>query len=122
MHPRELHDLLPNHFWWTLPPIASTSGQKDPIARLRYFTPWTDWTWYVIEATAEDEDGAPVPFDDEGASDVRCFGLVAGQEIELGYWLMSELSSIRGPGGLTVERDLYFTPAPLSEVRLKHAR
>lgn len=31
-------------------------------------------------------------------------------EPELGYIYLPEIVSIRGPGGLCIERDLYFTP------------
>jgi hypothetical protein len=43
------------------------------------------------------------------------FGLVQGLEEELGYFSLSELESVRVLG-LPVERDLYFTPKPLSEL------
>lgn len=36
---------------------------------------------------------------------------------ELGYFSLSELEKVRGPLGLRVERDLYWEPKPLSEVR-----
>lgn len=45
------------------------------------------------------------------------FGLVQGFEVELGYFSLAELEEIRGPGGLTIERDLHFEPRPLSEIR-----
>jgi len=34
----------------------------------------------------------------------------------LGYFSLNELQSIRGPLGRPIERDLYFTPGPISEV------
>ncbi len=40
--------------------------------------------------------------------DFRFFGYVCGQAEEWGYFVLSELESSRGPGGLTVERDLPF--------------
>jgi hypothetical protein len=45
-----------------------------------------------------------------------CFGLVVGHERELGYFSLDELKSLRGPLGLPIERDLYWTPCPLSKV------
>jgi len=44
------------------------------------------------------------------------FGYVIGHEEEWGYFLLSELESVRGPGGLTIERDLYFKPGPFSQI------
>ena len=48
------------------------------------------------------------------------FGLVAGLEVELGYFSLTELQQVHGALGLPVERDLYFEPTPLSEVRKLH--
>ena len=44
------------------------------------------------------------------------FGLVQGFDEELGYFSLEELEQARGPGGLTVERDLSFKPRALSQV------
>ena len=44
------------------------------------------------------------------------FGYVIGLEEEWGYFLLSEIASIRGPLGLAVERDLWFQPGPIAEV------
>jgi len=33
----------------TLPQLYSTEQEKDPIARVKFFTPWTNWTWYATE-------------------------------------------------------------------------
>ena len=38
---------------------------------------------------------------------------------EWGHFLLSQLSAVRGPLGLPVERDLHFSPAPFSEVRAR---
>jgi hypothetical protein len=40
-----------------------------------------------------------------------------GHERELGYFSISELEEIRGPGGHRIERDLYWRPRPLRECR-----
>ncbi len=60
------------------------------------------WTWYVLEFDGED----------------TFFGLVDGLEVELGYFSLSELESLRGLlGEPAVERDLYFKQCKLSNVR-----
>ena len=41
---------------------------------------------------------------------------------ELGYTLLSELESVRGPGGLKIERDLWFPPTTLAEVMRQHGK
>jgi len=87
-----------------LPPLYATEHDPDPLVRVKFFTPDSNWTWYVIEFDGED----------------TFFGYVAGFEAELGYFSLSELESVRGPLGLKVERDLYFTPVSLSKVRALH--
>ena len=89
-----------------LPAIGATEKQKDPIAQVKFFTPDGNWTWWVLEW-----DGADT-----------CFGAVAGQVFELGYFRISELDQVRNRLGLPIERDLYFKPTPLSEIRKQYAR
>jgi hypothetical protein len=96
--------LLPQEVREQLPALYETEGQEDPLVIVKYFTPWSNWTWYATEGS-----------EDEG--DFRFFGLVDGHEKELGYFLLSELESATGPGGLKIERDLHFRPQPLSKFR-----
>ena len=77
-------------------PLYSTDGQNFAPVLVKFFTPWTNWTWYALEGEKL-EDG-----------DWRFFGLVDGHEMELGYFMLSELQSVRGPAGLKIERDMYF--------------
>ena len=58
--------------------------------------------------------------EDEG--DFRFFGYVIGLEEEWGYFVLSELESVRGPLGLAIERDLYFQPGPFSKVIEQYRR
>jgi hypothetical protein len=95
--------LIPkNH---TIPKLYSTETIQDPICHLKLFTPDANWTWYLTEIDEENE---------------LCFGYVVGLEKELGYFAMSELGSIRGALGLPIERDLGFTPTPLSQIKRMH--
>jgi len=87
-----------------LPKLYSQEKVADPMAMVKFFDPCGSWTWYATE-------GEPV------GDDFRFFGLVKGHEAELGYFMLSELQSVRGPLGLGIERDLYFKPKPLSEVK-----
>ena len=87
-----------------LPPLYSQEAIPDPIGHTKFFTPDSNWTWYVTEG-AEDDD------------DFRFFGYVVGFETEWGYFVLSELESARGPRGLPIERDLYFEPRPFSMIR-----
>jgi hypothetical protein len=86
-----------------LPPLYSQEDKgDDATVHVKFFTPWSSWTWYATEFDPE-----------EGLF----FGLVDGQEKELGYFSMAELKSARGPAGLLIERDMYFKPCPISEVK-----
>ena len=81
----------------------------------KFFTPDAGWTWYAIEGSPVDEAGY---YDTKKEKvDFLFFGLVSGIEVELGYFSLSELTSVRGAFGLPVERDLYFEPTRLSEVK-----
>ncbi len=94
-------ELLSKEIKDKLPKLGETENTKDPIAVVKFFTPWSNWTWYATEFDGED----------------TFFGLVLGFEKELGYFSLKELESVRGPMGLGIERDLYFTPKPLSEIK-----
>jgi len=90
-----------------LPSLFSQEGSDDPMVYAKFFTPWTNWTWYATEGSPEDDD-------------FIFFGFVFGFEGEWGYFSLKELESIKGPAGLTIERDIYFTSAPWSEVERRH--
>ena len=85
-----------------LPELYATDGQGgEAMAVVKFFCPWNSWTWYAVEFDGED----------------RFFGLVDGQFKELGYFLLSELMSVTGPGGLRIERDLYFKPTKVKDLQ-----
>jgi hypothetical protein len=84
-----------------LPAIYAQEKTSDPIAYVKFFMPSSDWTWYVTEFDQHD----------------TFFGLVQGIDEELGYFSLRELQEVRNRFGLGVERDLTFTPTPLSKLR-----
>lgn len=99
------HELLPKEIREKLPPLyANEELGLDALAQVKFFTPDAQWTWYASEFDGED----------------IFFGLVSGFEVELGYFALSELESVRGPMGLPIERDLYFEPKTLKELMDKH--
>jgi len=75
---------------------------------VKFFTPDANWTWYAVSASKDEESG-----------DVQFFGLVEGNATEFGYFWLSELEKARGLLGLPVERDMYWTPILLSELKRK---
>lgn len=82
----------------------STHNESLPCFTCKFFDPCGSWTWYVLEGE-ELENG-----------DWRFYGLVTGFESEWGYFMLSELESVRGPLGIGIERDLYFEDVPVESV------
>jgi|GEM_PF-635417 len=102
--PASRYEFFPESVKRKLPPIGATGEQKDPIVQVKFFTPWTNWTWYGIEFDGKD----------------IFFGWVVGLEKEFGSFSLSELQSLKGPAGLKIERDIYFEPKPISQVMKEH--
>ena len=99
----------------TLPALYSQEKNADPMVICKFFTPDADWTWYAIEGSPVDANGYADT--DKEKVGFLFFGLVCGLDVELGYFLLAELETFRGKFGLPVERDLYFQPTRLSEVK-----
>lgn len=95
--------LLDDELRRQLPPLYSQEADSNPTVHAKFFTPDSNWTWFVTEGQPESDD-------------FRFFGFVRGLEEEWGYFLLSELEGARGPLGLAVERDLYFEPGRFTEV------
>jgi len=90
-----------------LPPLYSGEEKGlDALAQVKFFTPTSNWTWYASEFDQDD----------------IFFGLVSGLELEFGYFSLKELQSVKGPMGLPIERDLYFEPKTLRELREYHRK
>ena len=94
----------------SLPKLGATENlpneQKQVV--VKYFTPDSSWTWYVAEG------------EKDASGDFRFFGYVEGFENEWGYFTLGELACARGPLGLKVERDYYFS-GTFDEIRSLHA-
>ena len=89
----------------TIPALYSTEHESNPLCQVKLFTPDANWTWYIIEIDEAEE---------------LCFGYVVGMEQELGYFSMSEISSLRGALNLPVEHDLAFQPTALEDIKRLH--
>ena len=100
------HKLMTKELADTIPPLYANDGADDPdavVARVKLFSPYANWTWYITEWDAETG---------------TCFGLVEGFETELGYFDLSEMAEATVFGGVpAVERDLYWKPHTLGEIR-----
>ena len=83
-----------------MPALYSTEGQEEKLAKVKFFTPWSNFTWYGCEYNPIER---------------LFFGLFVGRETEYCYFSLDELESLRGPFGLRVERDMHFTPKPVEQ-------
>ena len=80
-------------------PLYSGEGEKNHERQVvaKFFNPSGAGTWYVTEGEQQGDDWL-------------FFGLADLHEAELGYFTLSELSSIKCPPfGLPIERDLYWS-------------
>jgi len=94
------HTLMPKGI--KIPRLYAQEKIKDPIVYVKFFSPYSQATWYITEF-----DGRDTMF---GWADL---GMGGG---ELGYISLSELESANRRGLPLVERDLHFRPQPLSKL------
>src|SRR5690349_2143911 len=99
----EIYEFFPDNIKSQLPPLYSQEKNKDPIVHIKFFCPWNYWTWYATEGQAEGEE-------------FIFFGYVVGHTREWGYFALSDLQSVTGPGGLKIERDIHFNGKQASEI------
>lgn len=85
-----------------LPGLGETDDQIDPIAIVKFFNPCGIGTWWAVE------------FDPESGI---FFGKADLGFPELGTFSLYELESYRSQFGLGIERDIHFTPRPLSQCK-----
>ena len=97
--------LLTNQIKKTLPRLYEQDDKgNDAIVYVKFFTPDSSWTWYVLEGEPE-------------GNDFTFFGFVDGLFPEYGYFRLSELEEVRGPLGLPIERDRWFDPQPIGKIK-----
>jgi len=96
---------------------TNDGSTPDPII-VKFFTPWAGCTWFIVSGTPLDAmNGEPTTV--ENAKDWHLFGFCDLGDAccaELGYVLLSELESIRGPWGLRIERDTGFHNQSLAKI------
>ncbi len=110
----EYTGLFPDEVRETLPRMYEQENKVSAKAMVKFFTPWTDWTWYASEGSAiVDESGQEI--------DYMFFGLVIGNFVEYGYFSLSSLKALHGPMEFRVERDTLFEPTSLDELHTKHS-
>ena len=95
--------LLTDELRARLPRLYSQEAEPEPMIYAKFFLPGTNWTWYVMEGSPQN-------------NDFLFFGWVVGLESEFGYFLLSELEEVRAGGIFPVERDLHFREGRLTDV------
>ena len=96
-------------------PLYSQDGKGDEgLVWAKYFYPAGAYTLYVTEMEIRKLVSVGMKQEIEGT----IFGYVTGVDFpELGYTDMEELFAMRGRFGLGIERDMYFTPCTLGEIK-----
>lgn len=85
-------------------PLYSTDGNTTAKSICKFFNPCGVGTWHVFEGQKL-ADG-----------DWLFFGVACIREMEMGYFRLSDLQSLRLPFGMKVERDAYYTPKTKAEI------
>ena len=60
--------LLTEELCRILPALYSQENTADPTVHCKFFTPWSNWTWFVTKGEPEEQD-------------FRFFGYVCGQDL-----------------------------------------
>ena len=92
-------ELLPEKLKSKFPSIEEAKASKDPLIVAKYFHPMSNWTWYAA-----------------GYTDGIFWGLVDGHYVEMGIFSLEEMQEVEVLG-MGIERDLYFEPAKMSEIK-----
>ena len=103
---RRGHQLMTEKLADTIPALGANENARDydeVLALAKLFSPYNGWTWYITEMDPQTG---------------QCFGLVEGFEKEIGYFDLTELAETTVFGGVpAVERDLYWQPMTLGEIK-----
>lgn len=99
------HKLMTKELGKKVPALGTyrDGGGDDALIEVKLFSPYSGWRWYLLEWDS-----------DTG----ECFGYVEGFEKEIGYFNLDELAETKFAGTVpAVERDLYWSPKTLKEIR-----
>lgn len=98
-------ELIPKSIQDSIPKLYETQDVENPLVYLKLFTPDANWSWFVTELSLDQD---------------TCFGLVVSPFVEsgeMGYFSLNELKTVRGKLGLPIERDLWFKPKKLADIK-----
>jgi hypothetical protein len=90
-----------------IPALLAQDGAADATVFVKLFTPMSSWTWLLTEYDPATGEAFGFAYNSQ---DPEC--------AELGYIPVTELAKMRSRHGMPmVERDIHFTPKPMSEAR-----
>jgi Protein of unknown function (DUF2958) len=95
---------LPDELREKIPKLYRTREETDPMAWVKFFSPFFNWRWYIIEC--EQVDRVPI-----------FYGWMVHTAEPRGRLIRSDLASMRAYFGIVIERDTDFVPCPLSQVQ-----
>ena len=97
------HKLMPAEVRKSMPDLYSTEDVplEDKVLAAKFFSPYSNWTWYAVEFDGED----------------TFFGYVEGFENEWGNFSLNEIAGATLGGSLpAVERDTSFRPIKFGDL------
>ncbi len=98
------HKLLTAELRQKIPPLyAQEEKGKDKMVYVKFFSPYSHYTWYVTEFDGKD----------------TFFGFVEGDFPEWGYFSYRELVTLEKNGLPLVERDRFFKPKKFSKIEIR---
>lgn len=92
--------LMDKHLRQSLPSFEAIRANKNPMVHAKYHHASTDWTWWAIAFDGHDV----------------LWGLVLGDECELGHFSLSGLKYRGIDDGVPVIRDRAFKPCLLADL------
>lgn len=84
--------------------VGIQEDNRDPLVIAKFFNPTGAGTWYATE------------YDPKNKMFFGYVSIFQDYNDEWGYFSLTELESLKGPYGLGIERDLYFTPKKASQI------
>jgi hypothetical protein len=84
--------------------VGSQENVKDPVIVAKFFNPAGAGTWYATE------------YDPKTKTFFGYVSIFGDWNDEWGYFSLAELESYKGPFGMGIERDFYWTEKRASQV------
>jgi hypothetical protein len=99
-----MDEFMPEELRDKIPTLYRTGGEADPMVWVKFFSPVSNWQWYIVEYGEE-------------AGVATFYGWLVSKAEQQGRFIRSDLASIRAYFGVTITRDPDFAPCRLSQVQ-----